>query len=82
MWNAEIFDGDLLGVTVVDGSSGFPVGWAALSGGGERIYTRTLTSSGQTLPMVGVTYNDYAYVNNNHQLAIAVFTSDGRFNTR
>ncbi|XP_067932009.1 uncharacterized protein [Watersipora subatra] len=74
VWNAEIFDNDLLGVTVTDDEArGFPIGWQRVSGEGEVVYQRKGASD---LPQLGRPYYDYSRIGNSHQLAIAVFASD------
>lgn len=78
VWNTEVIEGDLFGVTVTDGSSpGFPIGWQRLSGAGERIFKRQ-GGNDADLPLTQRVYNDYISVGNSHQLAMALFASDGR----
>ena len=77
VWNTELFDGDLLGITVIDGSKGFPIGWQTQSGSGERVYIRQGSQGRQSVPLLGVTYNDYQFVSNSHALSIAAFVSNG-----
>lgn len=77
IWNAQIFDGDLIGVSVVDGTSGSPIGREDGGGSGERIYIRPGVSTAQRIPLRGVTYSDFIFVNSAHALAMAAFTSDG-----
>ena len=70
--------GDLIGVTVVDGSNGLPIGWQLISGSGDRLYAYTEYKSAQELPMTGQFYTNYAYINNHNQFAIAAFVSNSK----
>ena len=80
VWNADLEDDDLFGVTVTDNSfQGFPIGHQTVGGtAGDVLYKRLVESKSENdLPTLGRLYSDFNRLGASNLLAMALFTSSG-----